>query len=74
MPSVMQVSSPRDLTSRTMVVTRSMSRALGDRHAAPMQKRLAPWALAARAASITSSTGISLAALTSVSKWADCEQ
>ncbi len=74
MPSVMQVSRPSAFTSRTIVVTRSMSRALGERQAAPMQKRLAPCALAARAASSTSSTGISFSAFRPVSKCADCEQ
>ena len=74
MPSVMQVSNPIAFTSRTMVDTFSMSRSLGERHAAPMQKRVAPCALAACAASSTSSSGISLLALTSVSKCADCEQ
>ena len=44
-----------------------MSRSFGLRHAAPMQKRVAPWALAACAASTTSSSGISLLASTPVS-------
>lgn len=45
-----------------------------ERQAAPMQKRVAPLALAARAASKTSSSGSSFSALRPVSKWADCGQ
>ena len=47
---------------------------LGRRHAAPMQKRVAPCAFAACAASITSCKDISLLASTPASKWADCGQ
>src|SRR5260370_220679 len=42
MPSVAQVSSPSALTPSTMAQTESRSRSFGLRHAAPMQKRLAP--------------------------------
>jgi hypothetical protein len=66
MPSVMQVCSPSALTSRTISVTRSMSLGLGLRHAAPMQKRVAPCFFAACAASTTSASGISLPAATPV--------
>ena len=47
--------------------TCATSRSFGPRHAAPMQKRLAPAALAARARSSTASTLISLCAATPVS-------
>ena len=56
MPSVAQVSSPSALTARTISSTGSRSRSFGPRHAAPMQKRVAPAAFAARAAATTSST------------------
>jgi len=46
----------------------SMSRSLGARQAAPMQKRVAPAFLAAWAALRTSSTAISFCACTPVSK------
>ena len=74
MPSVMQVCRPSAFTSRTISVTRSMSLGFGLRHAAPMQKRVAPCSFAACAAAITSASGISLSAATPVSKCADCGQ
>jgi hypothetical protein len=40
MPSVAQVSSPSAFTPSTMAQTFSTSRSLGERQAAPMQKRL----------------------------------
>ena len=49
MPSVMQVSSPSALTWRTISSTTRRSFPCGLFHAAPMQKRLAPASLAARA-------------------------
>ena len=55
MPSVQQVSSPSAFTARTMSSTGSRSRSFGPRHAAPMQKRVAPCAFAARAAATTAS-------------------
>ncbi len=58
---------PSALTSRTIVSTLSMSRSFGLRHAAPMQKRVAPLALAARAASSTVSMSSSFLASTPVS-------
>ena len=51
-----------------------MSRSLGERQAAPMQKRVEPLALASRAACITASTSTSLLALRPVSWWALCGQ
>ena len=59
MPSVTQVSMPSALTPSTMAQTCSRSRSLGERQAAPMQKRLAPAALAARASASTASSAIS---------------
>ena len=56
MPSVAQVSSPNALTSLTIASTGSRSRSFGPRHAAPMQKRDAPAALALRAAATTAAT------------------
>ena len=57
-----------------MAQTFSTSRSLGERHAAPMQKRLAPAALAARASASTASSSISFSALTPVSYLALCGQ
>ena len=74
MPSVMQVSSPIAFTPSTMATTLSMSRSLGLRHAAPMQKRCEPAALASAAAARTAFTSISFSAFTSLSADADCEQ
>ncbi len=65
---------PIAFTSRIIWVTFSISRPFGLRHAAPMQKRLAPAAFAARASFSTASTSISLVAFTGVSKLALCEQ
>ena len=59
MPSVQQVSSPSAFTSRTIASTGARSRSFGPRHAAPMQKRVAPAAFAARAAATTASTSSS---------------
>ena len=44
----MQVSSPIAFTPATISQTAAMSRSLGSRHAAPMQKRCEPCALASR--------------------------
>ena len=74
MPSVAQVSSPRALTLAIMSAIFSRSRPLGLRQAAPMQKRVAPAALAAWAACSTSFSGSSLLAFTSVSKLCDWGQ
>ncbi len=54
-------------TSRIMAATLGMSRSLGERQAAPMQKREAPAALAWRALATTSSVSMSFCALTPVS-------
>jgi hypothetical protein len=59
MPSVQHVSRPSALTARTIASTGARSRAFGERHAAPMQKRDAPLAFAARADATTSSTSSS---------------
>jgi hypothetical protein len=74
MPSVAQVSSPKALTPSTMAQTESRSRSFGLRQAAPMQKREAPPAFAARAWLKTASRLISFSALTPVSYCADCGQ
>jgi len=71
---VAQASRPVALTVRTSSATASMSRSLGARQAAPMQKRLAPASLAAKAALRTVSTPINLLACTPVSKCTDCGQ
>jgi hypothetical protein len=68
MPAVRQVSRPSALTSEIISPMASRWRGLGERQAAPMQKRVAPFCLAARAASITSSSGISFSAFRPVSK------
>jgi hypothetical protein len=70
MPSVMQVSMPRPFTAATVSHSSSMSRSLGERQAAPMQKRVAPPSLARRASATIASAAISLVAFTPVSKWA----
>ena len=74
MPSVTQVSSPSARTPSTISQTASRSWSLGERQAAPMQKRLAPWASAARASVSTASTAINLDAPTEVSYRALCGQ
>ena len=74
MPSVAQVSSPSACTSRTMAATFSRSLCLGERQAAPMQKRVAPAARAARARSMTVSSGSSASLATPVSKRMLCGQ
>ena len=61
-------------TPSTIATTASMSRSLGLRHAAPMQKRWLPASLAWRAACNTWATSISLVAATPLSALADCEQ
>jgi hypothetical protein len=66
MPRVAQVSSPSAFTSRIMAATLGISRSLGERHAAPMQKREAPAALACVAFSNTASVLISFCASTPV--------
>ena len=62
---------PSALTPSTMVQTASRSLSLGLRQAAPMQKRDAPAALAARASASTASISISLEALMPVSYFDD---
>ena len=57
-----------------MAQTFSTSRSFGSRQAAPMQKRLAPPAFAARASASTAATLISFSALTPVSYFALCGQ
>ncbi len=74
MPSVTQVSMPSALTPSTIAHTASRSLSFGERQAAPMQKRVAPAALAARASASTASMAISLEALRPVSWLALCEQ
>jgi len=66
MPSVAQVSMPSARTAPTISATFSMSRSFGERQAAPMQKRVAPAAFAARALSSTASSAISFSAFTPV--------
>ena len=67
MPRVTQVSMPSALTPSTMAQTASRSLSLGERQAAPMQKREAPASCAARASASTASTSISLVAFRPVS-------
>ena len=55
-PNVPQVSSPSDFTARTISLTKATSVGFGPRHAAPMQKRLAPRDWAILAFSTTSAT------------------
>jgi hypothetical protein len=74
MPSVMHVSSPIARTPSTIATTFGMSRGFGLRHAAPMQKRCDPAALACAAPARTASTSISFSALRPESDEADCEQ
>jgi len=52
----------------------SLSLSLGPRQAAPMQNRLAPLSLAARAAATTSSSAIRFWVSRSVEYRLDCEQ
>ena len=59
MPRVMQVSRPSAFTAAIIWATASMSLSLGLRQAAPMQKRVAPAALAFFAAATTVCTGSS---------------
>ena len=58
----MHVSSPIAFTPATIAHTAAMSRSLGERHAAPMQKRCDPAALASAAAPSTASTSINFSA------------
>ena len=74
MPSVMQVSIPISRTPFTISMIAGMSRSLGLRHAAPMQKRCEPESLACAADWSTARTSISLVALTPLSALDDCEQ
>ena len=60
MPSVAQLSRPSERTSRIIADITSMSRFLGERQAAPMQKRVAPASRAALARAATSATAISV--------------
>ena len=71
MPSVAQVSSPRAFTPEIIAASLGVSRSFSSRQAAPMQKRLAPEALARAACSITASASISREAFKPVSKPAD---
>ncbi|MNJ41859.1 hypothetical protein D3C77_368010 [compost metagenome] len=57
-----------------MAASLGVSRSFSSRQAAPMQKRLAPPALAAMASAMTAVGSISFSALSPVSKLADCEQ
>ena len=59
MPTVAQVSSPSARTSSTMRLICSSCFGLGLRYAAPMQKRVAPLAFAACAASTTADSSSS---------------
>ena len=74
MPSVMQASSPRSFTSRTMLASFSTSRSFSSRHAAPMQKRPAPAFLAFSAAARTWARSSSFSASTPVSYFTLCAQ
>ena len=58
MPSVAHVSKPSALTAAIASDTCSMSESFGVRHAAPMQKRSAPFALASFAEATIWSSGI----------------
>ncbi|KAG0740715.1 hypothetical protein G6F24_016925 [Rhizopus arrhizus] len=66
MPSVAQVSRPNAFTPAIIAATFGMSRSFGERHAAPMQKRDAPAALAWRALASPASVSISFCAFTPV--------
>src|SRR5262249_10745677 len=74
MPSVTHVSIPSAFTPSTIAQTLARSRSLGDRQAAPIQKREAPAALATRASASTASRSISFSAFTPVSNFVDCGQ
>jgi hypothetical protein len=74
MPSVMQVSMPIWRTPLIISMIAGMSRSLGLRQAAPMQKRCDPASLACAADCSTACTSISLVAFTPLSAEADCEQ
>src|SRR4029079_16093492 len=62
MQRVAQGSEPRALTPSTIAQTFSTSRSFGERQAAPMQKRLAPPALAARGSARNGPGAISFSA------------
>jgi hypothetical protein len=64
MPSVMQVSMPMPRTDFTISTIAGMSRSLGLRQAAPMQKRFDPASAACAAFCSTCCTSISLVAST----------
>lgn len=70
----MHVSMPMPRTPSTIATIAPMSRSLGLRHAAPMQKRVEPLSFACAAACNTARTSISLVALTPLSALTDCEQ
>ena len=75
MPSVTHASIPSPFTPRTISSTRSnCSPFFTERHAAPMQKRSAPFMRAALAAASTWSTSINGSRSTGVSWCALCEQ
>jgi hypothetical protein len=73
MPSVMQVSMPIARTPFTISTIAGMSRSLGLRQAAPMQKRFDP-ASRLRGLLQHRCTSISLVASTPLSAFTDCEQ
>lgn len=75
-PSVVHTSIPIPRTSRTMCRMRSKPRLRPARslHAAPMQNRVLPFALAFRAASSTGSTSSRRDAVVGVEYLEDCEQ
>jgi hypothetical protein len=73
MPSVMQFRAHR-LDPAHLLQSASMSRSLGSRQAAPMQKRPEPDALASAAAASTASASINFSALRPDLAKADCEQ
>ncbi len=74
MPRVAQVSRPRAFTPEIIFARRGVSRSFSSRQAAPMQKRLAPPALAAAASAMTTSASRSFSAFSPVLKLADWEQ
>ena len=65
---------PIALTPLIMAANAAISRSFGDRHAAPMQYRVAPPDLALRASAKTRSTSINLEAESCDPFTADCEQ
>ncbi|VWX54133.1 exported hypothetical protein [Novosphingobium sp. 9U] len=69
-----QVSMPIERTPFTISMMAGMSRSLGLRQAAPMQKRVEPWSRACAARCSTCCTSSSLVALTPEFAETDCEQ